>query len=166
MVESLFCAEQFPDDDTIIIYGDIVFRPEILTALIAAPSALPVIIDLNWRELWEMRMENPLLDAETLKLNSHGQIVELGKKPVSYADIQGQYIGMFKFSRKAIPEICSLYHSLDRSQLYDARQFSQMYMTSFLQLIADRLMPLTAVPIHGGWLEVDSPEDLRLRNIL
>ena len=37
-------------------------------------------------------MEDPLADAETLKLGEDGSIVELGKKPTSYDEIQGQYV--------------------------------------------------------------------------
>jgi hypothetical protein len=35
-----------------------------------------------------------------------------------------------------------------------------MYMTSFLQAIIDDLMPIMAVPLDGGWLEIDSLADL------
>ena len=166
MVESLFCAEKFLDDDTIVIYGDIIFRPDVLSRLIAAPYEISVVIDLKWQELWAKRMEDPLLDAETLKLNNNGQIVELGKKPKSFDDIQGQYIGLFKLRSDAIPRIKAFYHTLDREAEYDGKQFHQMYMTSFLQRIADELMPLTAVSIEGGWLEVDSPGDLTVQNVI
>ena len=35
-----------------------------------------------------------------------------------------------------------------------------MYMTSFLKMIADNIMPPTPVYINSGWIEVDEPTDL------
>jgi NDP-sugar pyrophosphorylase family protein len=37
-----------------------------------------------------------------------------------------------------------------------------MYMTSFLQLLIDSGHPLRAVPVDGGWLEVDTSRDLEI----
>ena len=37
-------------------------------------------------------------------------------------------------------------------------------MTSFLQHFIDQAHPIMAVPIRGGWLEVDTKEDLELYN--
>ena len=44
-------------------------------------------------------MKNPLNDLETLKIKN-GYIVELGKKPKSYGEIHGQYMGITKISQK------------------------------------------------------------------
>jgi NDP-sugar pyrophosphorylase family protein len=35
-----------------------------------------------------------------------------------------------------------------------------MYMTAFLQHLIDHVAPVAAVLVEGGWLEVDTVEDL------
>ena len=45
-----------------------------------------------------------LRDAETLKLDPDGNIIEIGKSPKSLDDIQGQYIGLIKISKKFAPK--------------------------------------------------------------
>ncbi|MBU1674081.1 phosphocholine cytidylyltransferase family protein [Patescibacteria group bacterium] len=160
MVSSIFCAEEVMDDDLIISYGDIVYNGEVLEKLLSSQAPISVVVDKNWRECWEARMDDPLSDAETLKIDESGNIKELGKKPKSYDDIEGQYIGLMKFSGEAIKDIKKYYHSLDKNAEYDGKDFDNMYMTSFLQQIADNLMPLTPVYINNGWLEIDAPEDL------
>ena len=55
-----------------------------------------VVINKNWKELWLKRMNNPLNDAETLKLNKKNFIIEIGKKPKNYSEINGQYTGIIK----------------------------------------------------------------------
>lgn len=159
MVSSLFAAEDVMDDDIIITYGDIVYRDEVLKKLIDSKEKVSVVVDKGWREYWAARMDDPLADAETMILNDDDTIKELGKKPTSYDQIQGQYIGMMKFSKEAIMEIREFYHNLDKDKIYDGKDYNNMYMTSFLQLIGDNLIPLSAVYINNGWMEVDCPED-------
>lgn len=160
MVTSLFCAEEEMDDDLIISYADIVYSAAVLRSLLDSSSDVGVIVDRQWRDLWDIRMENPLDDAETMKLDGDGRILELGKKAINYADVQGQYIGLMKITKSSVNRVRDFYNSLDRNTRYDGQNFDNMYMTSFLQLIIDRLMPIHAVFIDGGWLEIDSEADL------
>lgn len=160
MVSTLFCAEEELNDDIIISYSDIIYQDYILERLIEDKSDFSVVVDENWRELWEGRMEDPLLDAEIMKLDSDGNITELGKKPKSFDEIQGQYIGLIKISKNVVAQIREFYHCLDKTITYDGKDFNNMYMTSFIQMIIDQLMPAKAVKIQGGWLEVDAPSDL------
>lgn len=160
MVETLFAVEDEMDDDILISYSDIVYGEKTPQSLAASAAPVSVVVDRKWEGLWRRRMEDPLKDAETMKLTPDGHITELGKKPKSMDEIQGQYIGMMKFSKEAVAEIRRLYHSLDKTAIYDGKDFANMYMTSFLQLIIDRLRPAKAVFIDGGWIEVDRPSDL------
>lgn len=163
MVASLMCAreELRGDTDVLIAYADILYQAEIVEALIASKAELATTIDLDWRKLWERRMADPLKDAETLKLDADGRILELGKKPTSLDEIQGQYMGLTRVGAKLAPELVQTYEKLAREAL-DRAKFDKMYMTDFLQYLGDHVSPLMAVPVHGGWVEVDSREDLEL----
>ncbi|MFW5695867.1 MAG: NTP transferase domain-containing protein [Alkalispirochaeta sp.] len=166
MVATLFCAEEIMDDDLIVAYGDIVYQPDVLQALIDDPHPVGVVVDREWQRYWAARQEDPLIDAETMKLRDDDTIIELGKKPKSLDEVQGQYIGLMKFSREALQRIRPFYHGLDRDAVYDGKDYPNMYMTSFLQLIADNLMPLHAVFIRNGWMEIDAPSDLAFTDFL
>ena len=104
-------------------------------------------------------MENPLEDAETLKI-ANGNIIELGKKPQNYEDIDGQYIGLVKISKSIIRKVVKYYESLDKDTVYDGKDFKNMYMTSFIQMIIDNLVNVKPIYINGGWIEIDCIEDL------
>lgn len=162
MVHSLFCAEPELEGDVIVSYGDIVFEKRVVDALLAQPGSLAVVVDTGWRDLWEARFVDPLLDAETLRIDRDGNIDEIGKKPTSYDEIDAQYIGLFKISGEVIADVRKFYWGLDRSCLYDGQSFDKMYMTSLLDLITRHLVKIRAVPIAHGWLEVDGVEDFRL----
>jgi L-glutamine-phosphate cytidylyltransferase len=161
MVASLFCAKAEFDSDLLVAYTDIVYEPRVLEPLLASTAPVAVAIDEGWLDLWKLRMQNPLEDAETLRLNSQGNIVELGKKPRGYDEIQGQYIGLVKFGRSFLPHLLRFYESLSPWATYDGKSKDQMFMTTLLQLIIDKLSPVHAVKVNHGWLEVDTLEDLR-----
>jgi len=168
MVSTLFCAGELfnGEDDLLISYGDIVYNDSVFSAIQKSSERMNVVVDKNWREYWEARMDDPLRDVETLKIDNNGYIKELGKKPNSYDDIEGQYIGLIKIRKDAVKKIKSYYQNLDKDALYDGKDYGNMYMTSFLQMIADNLMPLTPVYINNGWIEVDEPTDLRYGGFL
>lgn len=167
MVQTMLCAREFLEScvkekqDLIISYADIVYSAEIVCALIESQEPLSIVVDKNWRELWEKRFANPLLDAETLKIKE-GKVLELGKKPKSYEEIEGQYIGLFKFSHCFLPQVLGFYDSLDRGAMYDGKDFDNMYMTSFLQGLINAYGGAQAVEINGGWCEIDFKSDLEI----
>ncbi|MSV45647.1 MAG: NTP transferase domain-containing protein, partial [Actinobacteria bacterium] len=95
MVVSLIAAREqlLSGDDLLIAYGDIIYQPNIVKALLADEADVSITIDLGWQSLWAMRMEDPLEDAETLRLDDDGNVIELGNPPKSLDEIEGQYMG-------------------------------------------------------------------------
>ncbi len=164
MVSSLYCAKHLFDGsaDVIVSYGDIIYEKTVVSSLLSSEDNVSVIVDRKWHSLWSIRMEDPLSDAETLKLDKDGYIVELGKKPNKLEEIEAQYIGLLKISKSFAPYFFDLYESLEKdSVLYDGKDFKNMFMTTYLQLLIDNSVKIKAVPIHNGWLEVDSVDDLK-----
>lgn len=162
MVESLMCASEELDDDIIVSYSDIIYQEDILKKLVNyGGSPVSVVIDKDWEQLWSLRMEDPLQDAETLKIDSNGKIKEIGKKTTELHQIEGQYIGLMKFSKTFVPELIKFYHALDQNKRYDGQRFENMYMTSFLQLLIDSGVEVSPVEINGGWIEIDTESDLK-----
>ena len=166
MVESLFSARDFikqaDGEDLLICYGDIIYQQNNLNTVLNLDSEVVLMIDMNWREYWSLRLENPLEDAETLKMDKAGNVLELGKKPQSYDEVQGQYTGLIKIRHDKIHDFVNFYDRLDREKLYDGKDFKNMYMTSFLQSMINAGWEVKAAKVKNGWLEIDTVEDLAL----
>ena len=163
MVESLFMARSFLEqakNDVIISYGDIVYEKNLKTIL-ETKGEISVMVDSGWLDLWSIRNDNPLDDAETLKYGKNGNIIEIGKKPKSLKEIEGQYTGLIKISNNKINEFISFYEQLDKTILYDNRPFKQMFMTT-LQLLIDAGWVVMPAIVKHGWLEIDTTNDLLL----
>ena len=161
MVYSLFCAKDHFDDDIIISYGDIIYSQSVLKKIMASEGEFSVVVDEDWLDLWSLRMENPMDDVESMRIEG-GRIVELGKKVNSLDTIQGQYIGLIKIRKEFLPMMLEFYLSLDKNALYDGKSFENMYLTSFIQLLIDRFDNVCPVFINGHWVEVDTVSDLEI----
>jgi choline kinase len=162
MVASLHCARALFDggDDVVVAYGDIVYEPRVLAALLASVAPVSVVVDRGWLSLWTLRMDEPLDDAESLKLDAQGCITELGRKPRNMADIEAQYIGLFKVDRAFAPAFFTPYEQLAPAAKVAGRTRDRLYMTDYLQLLIDQGTTVRAAPVRHGWLELDSTQDL------
>ena len=162
MVSTLFCARDYIRDDTLICYTDIVYQDRLITTLLKSNSDISVLYDLDWRSQWEARMDNPLDDAETFKLDDSHRITEIGQKPRGFEDIEGQYIGLIRLNGNGAETFTQFYDQLDPDALYEGRSIDNMYMTTLLQLMINAGLEIHGVPVSGGWLEFDHPSDLAL----
>lgn len=167
MVYTMFCAIPFLQDciaqqeDLIVVYSDIVYSSSVIERVKNNTNHFAIAVNTQWYELWNRRFEDVLSDAETLKIRD-GKIVELGKKPKSLNEIDGQYMGIFKFSWVFLEKVVLFYQNMDQKRKYDGKDFQNMYMTSFLQEIILNLCRATPVFVDGDWVEIDSCDDLRV----
>ena len=156
MVSSLACAESWLEGQPCIVsYSDIFYSPVAVQSLINSDAALAVTYDPNWLQLWTERFGDPLLDAETFRLTAAHTLAEIGNKPQSVDDVQGQYMGLLRFTPEGWAEVVRL-----RAEL-SPQQRDSMHMTNTLQRVIDAgRVPIAAVTYTGEWGEVDSSEDL------
>ena len=85
----------------------------------------------------------------------------MGKSQKIIWRLEGQYIGLIKVS-KEIKSIFKIYNSLDRDIIYDGKDFQNMYMTSLIQILINNSLKVKPIYIDGGWVEIDSPNDLKI----
>ena len=161
MVWTLFCAEDEMDGDVLVCYGDIVYSREALRAVLASDAEISVAIDLEWENYWRARNEDPLDDAETLRLASDGAILEIGQKPKSLVEIEGQYMGLMKFTANGVEILKRVFRAAEAAGSLGGKAVENAYMTDLLQALINQGFRLDAVPVYGGWVEVDTVSDLQ-----
>lgn len=156
MVASLACAQEWlRGEPCVVSYSDIFYESSAPRLLMETDAELAITYDPNWRALWESRFEDPLSDAETFKMDDQRVLLEIGQKPTRIEDIQGQYMGLLRFTPPAWSKVEALRATLD-DRLRD-----KLDMTGMLQrLIAGHGARILALPYSERWGEVDSAEDL------
>ena len=168
MVETLWCAEPEFEQGFVVAYGDIVYEPRVMRALLDDAHPISVVVDQGWQDYWSRRFDNVLDDAETLKLDDQGRITEIGQKPSDLTEIQSQYIGLMAFRNEGVAIVRQVYqqacddHAAGKNPFRGQRPLPKMYMTDLLQGIIDQGHAVQAVQVARGWVEVDSPEDLEV----
>lgn len=156
MVSSLECADEWlKTAPCIVSYSDIYYEASAVVSLMKCSANLAVTYDTNWLSLWEKRFGDPLIDSETFRLGQDGTLKEIGKKPKSLKEIQGQYMGLLRFTPEGWSELVRI-----RSEL-TLEERDKMHMTGTLQRVIDAgRESIAAVPYGNKWAEVDSAEDL------
>lgn len=157
MVSTLVCADELlSSDDCVVSYADIVYKKEAITKLINSKSDISLTYYTEFRKLWENRFANPLDDVETFKIDENYNITEIGQKAQSLDEIEGQYMGILKFTPKGWISTKKL---MNRNM---PKPIEKMDMTGLLEYLIQNGMKLEGVPYDKIWVEVDSQEDLKL----
>lgn len=156
MVSSLACAEEWLVSGACIVsYSDIFYVSEGVRSLMISDAAIGITYDPNWLALWSSRFDDPLSDAETFQLSARGHLLEIGSKPKTVDEVQGQYMGLLRFAPKGWEEVKRI-----RSEL-TPEICDSSHMTGTLQrVIAAGRIPVMAIAYQGSWGEVDSADDL------
>lgn len=156
MVSSLACAAEWLETDFCVVsYSDIFYDASAVTALMNCQAMLAVTYDANWQALWEKRFGDPLLDAETFRMKADGTLAEIGNKPKTVEEVEGQYMGLLRFTPQGWGEVVRIRSALP------AEQCDRMHMTGTLQKVIEAgRVPVAAVPYRDEWGEVDSADDL------
>jgi L-glutamine-phosphate cytidylyltransferase len=158
MVMSLAAAASWLRAGPVIVsYGDIFYRSELIRGLAGAPGSLVIAYDRGWRALWQRRFADPLADAETFRLDAAGNLREIGGRTGRIEDIEGQYMGLLKFTPPAWRAVEALLAALDQSVR------DRLDMTGLLRrLLAAEALCIGTFGTDGQWGEIDNAEDVDL----
>ena len=155
MVASLRCARAFLDRPVLVAYTDIVYAPSHVRALLTTEAPLAITVDTEWQRQWTARFQDPLADAESLRLDWHGRVREIGDRPKSVAEVEGQFMGLIRLTPAALGWVDAVIETVS-----DPGARANLDMTGLLSRIVRAGHPVQALKVAGAWAEVDSPDDI------
>jgi choline kinase len=156
MVTSLISASKWLEKSTCITsYSDIVYSVDTITKLINFSGDIVITYDPNWSELWQMRFDNPLSDAENFRLDGD-RLIEIGLKASSIEEIEGQYMGLLKFTPQGWLKVKEYLAGLSQKEI------DNIDITNLLRRLIKVGIVINAVAITDKWFEVDSESDLKI----
>jgi len=163
ILRSLFYAEGEMNDDFIFAYSDIIYSREIVTRLIESEADIALTVDVNWIQTYEGREMHPISEAELVKVED-GKVVKIGKGIVHPEEAYGEFIGLAKFSKSGAEVMKAAYHQVAAERpttpFQHAASLEKAYLTDMIQELIGQGMLVQSVDIQGGWLEIDTPQDL------
>jgi choline kinase len=140
----------------IVSYADIFYRSELVRGLAGAPGELAIAYDRAWRRLWTRRFADPLGDAETFRMDAAGRLLEIGGKTARMEEIEGQYMGLLRFTPAAWRAVEALLGTLA------APVRDRLDVTGLLRRLLAQGETIGTVGTDGQWGEIDNPEDVAL----
>lgn len=157
MVATLTCAHAVMEraGRTLVCYGDVVFHPDVVRALLCITGDIVVPYDSAWRSLWEARFSDPTSDAESFS-QREGRLLDIGKRVDRVDDVQGQFMGLWSVTQRGWLEIVQVLGALP------AATVDGMDTTTLLSRLIAAGCAIHTVAVSGRWCEVDSQRDLTL----
>ena len=164
---SLACARAYLDRPCLISYSDILFTPGVAQAAVASPAEIALVIDREFRAIYEGRTEHPLEEGEVSDLMPDGSVARVGKRALPPSEAVGEFIGLAKLGPRGVMTVARALDGL--AHHYDGREhepfqrasaYRNAYLTDLWQDLIDRGIRLDPVFIAGCWREIDTGQDL------
>lgn len=107
MLESLFCAKEELNDDLILLYGDVIFKADLIKKLLENKDDFCLVVDrekkiIHRAEEATEEYHGGKIKKGSTKVNIVDGIVKKISKDLPPEEASAEYIGISKFSKKAV----------------------------------------------------------------
>lgn len=163
ILESLFCAEAEMDEGFVFSYSDILYSSEVVSKLMVSRADTALTVDIGWMQRYKGRDQHPISEAELVTVKD-GRVVKIGKGIIDLGQAHGEFIGLAKFTELAVESMKKAYHRASgkgkTKPFQQAISLEKAYMTDMIQELIDTGCAVKTVDIKGGWVEIDTPQDV------
>lgn len=170
---SLGYARPYLDQPCVVSYSDIIFTPAVAAAAVQSPADIGLVIDREFRRIYEGRTDHPLDEGEVADLMPDGSVARVGKRALPVSEAIGEFIGLMKLGERGvaavartIDKLASEYGDRDQTPFQRAATYRNAYLTDLLQLLIDGGTRIDPVFIDGNWREIDTGQDLERARVL
>jgi choline kinase len=162
---SLLYAREHLANGFISSYADIVYKPEAVTSLMASDHDITLVCDTDWRRRYENRSEHPESDAEKMRCDGD-RIVELSRN-IPSEDATGEFIGVLRMTPAGAARFLHHFDEArreygDTDPFHEGRTFAKAYLIDLLAKMLAAGEPVHCVRMHGGYMEIDTTQDVGL----
>jgi L-glutamine-phosphate cytidylyltransferase len=164
ILASLLCARAELSGGFVASYADIIYRGSTVKSLADAPYAKVLACDTDWRRRYVDRSLHPESDGEKMRAEG-ARVVEVSRR-IPPERASGEFIGVAKFSAEGASELVAAYdearalHAGSSKAWREGRAFERAYLIDLFQAMIEKGSVFHRVDTHGGYMEIDTGEDL------
>ncbi len=154
---SLYKALDTITGNTLITFGDILYKKYIPRSLLEETGDIGIVVDANWRKNRERGRYGDYVCCDRpyhkASLFGSAKLQEMGND-LDDKSINGEWIGLFKVSQtgaKALREILKEMSTMDG--------FKTFRMADIFNRLMEKGNEIRVVYITGHWMDVDDPQD-------
>ena len=161
ILESLVYAREHLKPGFVMSYTDIVYRGSAVKDLVASPHDKTLVCDTDWRRRYIHRKNHPESDAEKMRAEGD-RVVELSRT-IPSEKAQGEFIGVAKLGAAGAAEFLEAYEKAKATETtLGDRPFKKAYLIHMWQWMIERGSAFHRVNTPGGYMELDTLEDLSM----
>ena len=158
-------ASNFLNGEVLTCYSDVLFNEEILKQILNFNGEIGIPIDLDWEKNYVGRIQHPKSEADNVILKDTA-ILEIRKNipNCNSNEVIGEFLGPIIFSENGAKIFVEKYNKLKKTHqgnFHNAISLSKAYLTDMIQELINNNIKIEPILIHGKWMEIDTPEDLR-----
>jgi choline kinase len=161
ILASLFYAEDLMDGPFICSYSDILFRPAVISGLLASDADMALSVDTAWLDRYGTRTHHPSDDAEKVTVEN-GLISRIDRK-IPEGDAYGEFTGIARFSAAGAKRLRTANrHAREKygsGPFRDGRTLEKAYLIQLFQEMVEAGEPFAHVDTPGGYIEIDTQQD-------
>jgi len=164
---SLFCAGEFMNTTTIVLYGDILFEKEVLKRLMKETDTTTLVVDRGWKKRYSASREGRPLPPELTTTAEKGADIEINSIGTDLPETSAtsEFIGLASLSPGACACLKEIYKKIylanKKQRFHNAVSIEKASFIDFIQELLDRREKVSALEIWRNWIEVDTFEDYR-----
>ena len=162
ILASLLCAREELASGFVSTYADIVYRGSTVEKLVESSHDMVLACDTDWRRRYLDRTRHPETDAEKMRAVGD-RVVELSRR-IASEQASGEFIGVAKFSPEGARELAAAFDEVrardDGATWREGRTFERAYLIDLFQHMIERGSAFHRVDTDGGYMEIDTLEDL------
>jgi phosphoenolpyruvate phosphomutase len=168
-LQSIFRVLPSVKEGALVVYGDILFEPEMVTRLLRGPGPITLLVDRSFgsgrkrepgkRELVQFAGD-PGEGHRVLTLNRYPAIRKIGKS-LDLDASHGEFAGLAYLNPEGVQLSRKFFGEAEDNGAGPARGIRKAGLVDFLQYMIDEGVTVTAAETTSGWTELHSLDDYR-----
>ena len=149
---SFYSSRTVYNEDLMVSYTDVVYKKTILENLSNVKSKLAITIDSKWKNRYEGRGKNFLVEAEKVFQSKSTKKIRVANGDIVGDEIiLGESVGVFYFSRFIVKKLDKI--------IFDNFNVESSSISDLVTFLSDKFS-FEIIDVEGNWAEMDSPADL------
>jgi phosphoenolpyruvate phosphomutase len=148
-----------PDEkrETVICYGDVLFKKYVPEILLDVSDELAIIVDTHWRESTTRTRADFVTCTSPFGRTTYNKKVLLKRidPTLTENDSHGEWMGFLKVAGGALDLVC---RTVDRMLLDPANRYAKV--PNLINALVESAHPVRVVYTTGHWLDIDRLDDV------
>ncbi len=152
---ALFAAQGDLVGDVICSYGNMIYHPAVLSALLEAPMACTLVVDRGWRKSRDPRDRSDR-EQDLVRVTTHGLVLEITQN-WSASGLFGEFIGLWRMSAGFVTRLWGIYQSL--LALCSPEIGRQLLVSDVINAAIAQGEMVAVLTVDGAWRGISTLQD-------